>query len=308
MITPADPLDEAPEGYSIAAAERTTGVSKDTLRVWERRYGFPQPHRNERGERVYPAEQVARLRIIRRVLDGGMRPGKAFALNAPDLDAAASRPCDAQPANAAHEHALSLLKAHRVADLRRELHQVLVTNGLSHFITDTAAPLAKLVGDAWMRGEVQVHEEHLFTEQLQSVLRQALSQLVPTGAPKVLLTTLPGEQHGVALLMAEAALALTGAECVQLGTETPAADVVAAARAHHVDVVALSFSIRYPLVPMRKELRLLRSMLPGDIELWCGGSGVPRLRRNPPQDVRVFAALNGVGAAVAALRVARSQS
>jgi DNA-binding transcriptional regulator YiaG len=38
----------------IAAVERDTGLSKDTLRVWERRYGFPQPARDGAGERLYP--------------------------------------------------------------------------------------------------------------------------------------------------------------------------------------------------------------------------------------------------------------
>ncbi|MGE0106807.1 MAG: MerR family DNA-binding transcriptional regulator, partial [Thiomonas sp.] len=39
---------------SIAAVERDTGIGKDTLRVWERRYGFPQPHRDASGDRLYP--------------------------------------------------------------------------------------------------------------------------------------------------------------------------------------------------------------------------------------------------------------
>ena len=39
-------------GISIAAVERDTGLGKDTLRVWERRYGFPQPLRDAFGERV----------------------------------------------------------------------------------------------------------------------------------------------------------------------------------------------------------------------------------------------------------------
>ena len=36
----------------IAAVERETGLSKDTLRVWERRYGFPRPLRDANGERA----------------------------------------------------------------------------------------------------------------------------------------------------------------------------------------------------------------------------------------------------------------
>ena len=43
---------------SIAAVERDTGIGKDTLRVWERRYRFPEPGRDANGERIYPLAQV----------------------------------------------------------------------------------------------------------------------------------------------------------------------------------------------------------------------------------------------------------
>ena len=49
---------------TISAVERDTGLSKDTLRMWERRYGFPQPGRDSYGERVYLPEQVEKLRMI----------------------------------------------------------------------------------------------------------------------------------------------------------------------------------------------------------------------------------------------------
>ena len=62
---------------SIAAVERDTGLSKDTLRVWERRYGFPQPQRDTYGERVYPLEQLDKLRLIKRLMDQGFRPGRS---------------------------------------------------------------------------------------------------------------------------------------------------------------------------------------------------------------------------------------
>ena len=58
-------LDEAP--LSISAVERDTGISKDTLRVWERRYRFPVPERDEHG-----GESRARVGGERRV-DGALR-------------------------------------------------------------------------------------------------------------------------------------------------------------------------------------------------------------------------------------------
>jgi len=39
---------------SISAVERETGLSKDVLRKWESRYGFPSPERDAVGERAYP--------------------------------------------------------------------------------------------------------------------------------------------------------------------------------------------------------------------------------------------------------------
>jgi MerR family transcriptional regulator, light-induced transcriptional regulator len=295
-----------PHGYTISAVERETGVSKDTLRMWERRYGFPRPRRNAQGERIYTSDQVARLRLIRRLLDQGMRPGRIFSLQPEALSALAGEAPGSPERPPLHERALSLLKSHRTVELRRTLHQALVSDGLARFVSDTAAPLACAVGEAWLRGEIQVHEEHVFTEQLETVLRQAIGQLVGAGAPpRMLLTTLSGEQHSLPLLMAEAAFTLEGAECVQLGAETPAADIVAAAEAYRVDAVALSFSTRYPLTAMRDELRLLRTLLPRHVELWCGGSGVARLRR-PEEGVRAFIRLEGVSEAISALRAART--
>ena len=73
--------------WSIAEVERDTGLGKDTLRVWERRYGFPVPSRDAFGERAYPPDQVQRLRLIKRLLDAGHRPGKVVSLSEPELAA-----------------------------------------------------------------------------------------------------------------------------------------------------------------------------------------------------------------------------
>ena len=54
--------------FTIANVEKETGLSKDTLRMWERRYGFPQPGRDAQGDRVYPRDQVDKLRTVRQQL------------------------------------------------------------------------------------------------------------------------------------------------------------------------------------------------------------------------------------------------
>ena len=84
-----------------------------------------------------------------------------------------------------------------------------------------------------MRGELHVFEEHLYTELLKASLRTAINAFPrQMGSPRVLLTTLPNEQHGLGLLMVEALLVPEGAQCVSLGPQTPLDDIRRAALAH----------------------------------------------------------------------------
>lgn len=57
--------------YRIGAVARLTGIPPDTLRVWERRYGVVEPIRSEAGTRLYTAEDVGRLTLIKRLVDNG---------------------------------------------------------------------------------------------------------------------------------------------------------------------------------------------------------------------------------------------
>lgn len=78
--------EEEPVLLPINAVERETGVSKELLRMWERRYGFPAPQRDTQGDRIYPMEQVAKLRLLRRLIDNGFRPGKIMTNEIPELE------------------------------------------------------------------------------------------------------------------------------------------------------------------------------------------------------------------------------
>lgn len=269
---------------NIGAVERDTGLGKDTLRVWERRYGFPQPTRDEKGERLYPAPQVDRLRLIKRLMDQGFRPGRLVVSSDEELARlAAPEPAPAMSVRgvdaALLAHVLSRIKAHDVAALRQALNQAMMRQGLHAFVSGTVAELNRAVGDAWMRGELEVFEEHLYTEMMQSLLRQAISSLPPPtpGLPRILLTTVPDEQHVLGLLMAEALFTLEGASCTSLGTQTPLHDIRLAAQAQDTHIVALSFSAAFPSRQTAPLVAQLRELLPPAVGLWIGGRGAERL-------------------------------
>lgn len=297
-------------GFNIAAVERDTGLSKDVLRVWERRYGFPVPDRDANGERLYPADQVARLRLIKRLMDQGHRPGKLIATPADELSTLTSRRSrhvEAAPLPDASGLAelLTLIKQHDAAGYLQAMQQCLARQGLQHFVQDTVAPLTRQVGEAWEDGSFEVFEEHLFTELTKRLLRQAIAAL-PGGArsPRVLLTSVPDEQHILGLLMVEALFALEGAECIPLGTQMPLLEIGRAAEAHHADIVALSFSVAFPQRQIPGLLQQLRLALPAGSELWAGGGGVARVAKM--DGVVLLPSLDDAVRALAEWRAARS--
>jgi DNA-binding transcriptional MerR regulator/methylmalonyl-CoA mutase cobalamin-binding subunit len=263
------PLD--PQGLllNISAVERETGLSKDVLRMWERRYGFPKPGRDDNGERQYTAADVGKLRTIKRLMDVGLRPGKIIALSLGELIAPALE-----------RDVLAMLKTHDQTALQHALANLMMRQGLQRFVLDTITPLNRAVGDAWMRGDLQVFEEHLYTEQLQVALRAAINA-VPrqTGTPRMLLTTFPAEHHAIGLLMVEAMMVPEGVACISLGPQTPLEDIRRAVIAHKAHIVALSFSAAFPVRQATDGLATLRRQLPAHVTLWAGGEMTRRVRK-----------------------------
>jgi hypothetical protein len=292
---------------SIAAVERETGLGKDTLRAWERRYGFPVPERDAAGVRGYPRALVDRLALVRRALLAGERPGRLFALSPQQLDellvGIASRVSPLGPGRPALDIAecIAALRGGGADALRHWLTLGLARTGLAAFVVDGIAPLAQAVGDAWADGRMAVHEEHLFSEAVQAVLRSALLPFqagLETRDPRILLTTVPGEAHALGLLMAEALMTLEACRCLSLGPQTPLVDIVAAALAHRIDVVALSFSGSLPPAQALPALTELRARLPAKVAIWAGG-GLPALRGLQVAGIRVVGRLVEIGEAVA---------
>ncbi|KIG02372.1 cobalamin metabolism transcriptional regulator, MerR family [Burkholderia sp. MR1] len=296
-------------GIGIGAIAQEIGLTKDTLRVWERRYGFPQPMRSPGGERLYPQEQVSKLRLVKRLLDAGHRPSKVLAQPIEQLQQLAAESGIGQDApDAELDQMVALLRNGAYEDFRFGLLKRATRDGLERFVLDVAAPLAARIGNAWAVGTLQVYHEHLFSEALQVTLRSLMRPLSDAvrgrgNRPRVLLTTLSGEGHGLGILMAEAMFTLSECQCIQLGLQTPLHDIVSAAAAHDVDIVALSFTSVLPAQVILTSLSELRGMLPPHVRIWVGGSS-PTLRRKVYEGIECIAGLPPIEEAVAAWRSA----
>jgi methylmalonyl-CoA mutase cobalamin-binding subunit len=278
----------------ISLVARETGLTKEVLRKWEDRYGFPEPIRDAAGIRLYPAWQVARLRELKRRIDAGERPSRVVPVDSPvargaqvaGVDEAAALQAGAGrgPSDAAMEAML----AHDAFALQRILERDVMAKGLFGFVTETAADFTRKVGEAWSEGKIRVFEEHVYTSVLQSVLEAAGRRISEEGgSPRVLLTTVPGELHTLGIRMAKALFSELGANCLYLGAQTPLAEIAQAVRAYRIDLLGLSFSDAFPVRQIAPCLAELRELVPAGVPIWIGGSGSLRVGALPA-GVRVF--------------------
>lgn len=89
-------------GQTVSATDfaALTGVSRERLRTWERRHGFPRPVRAHGGARRYAVDDVARVVAVRRAVESGVPIPSA--IDATDLRADAGISGAAQSALAEH--------------------------------------------------------------------------------------------------------------------------------------------------------------------------------------------------------------
>lgn len=272
---------------SIGALSRATSIPVETLRTWERRYGFPVPERKPSGHRVYPLSSIGRLRRIAEALSRGHRAREAVSASETELGALlAVTPLEISPV-AAPQPALpaeivDYFQAVEIFDAE-QLTQLLLKDWKRlqplEFLKARIAPLLQAVGDAWAAGQLEIRHEHFVSERVGDVLR---SLRLPfegcSRGPLVVCGTLSGESHGLGLQMVALLLAVEGCHVLYLGTEVPPAQIAGLSKDRHARAVAVSVSGANREEKMTAQLELLRGMLPRQIALIVGGDGAPETR------------------------------
>ena len=304
---PDTPEAAADAGYlSIGEVAQASGIGPDTIRVWERRYGRPRPVRLSSGHRRYTRDQVRWLRRVAEALARGHRPSAAVPASDRQLDELLGNGAETE-APAFVMELLELVRRYDRAALEAELRKAWKRHEAPGFLTEFVAPLVTQVGRAWSDGSLEVRHEHFLSEVLEDVLRSfRLGLDMPEKAPTVLLTTLPGEMHGIGLQMASLLAAYHGVRPRILGTSTPLEEILRAASETGADAVGISVSLATGGVDTDRQLQELRKGLPEEVHLVIGGRGARGVRRGP-RGVEYADGLEGWGAWLAKLADTRGR-
>jgi len=269
--------------YRISTVSEMTGIPRNTLLAWERRYNLLSPDRTESGYRTYSDEDVAKLRQIKEWLDQGYKISEAIALlrrtEAPsevlpeDQDEAVAEVC-----RALRDRLLAFDRTGAESMRRR-----LVLFSFERSIDGVYLPLLREIGDLWHRGEATVAQEHFASAFCREQLTAMLHSLGagPEGGPLVVCAGIPKELHELGLLATAVKLALRGCRVSYLGADLPREDLAKVARDQGAALVCQSAVQRDP-DEILEHARALHDLL-GDIPLAIGGAATKDLEDPDPR-------------------------
>ncbi|MEY2933021.1 MAG: hypothetical protein RL033_3770 [Pseudomonadota bacterium] len=287
--------DELPEPIelSIGTLSSATGVPVETLRTWERRYGFPVPVTRTGGShRRYAAETIDQLRLIARAIHLGHRASAVVGRDLGELrrlvdprtrDLRERDDATLVPAAELDPHVVARWLGHtRAMDgeaLLGDFQRTLAGMPALGFLVSYMGPYLQAMGDAWASGELRVSQEHFASERVREFLSaqwRGLNDGARGTSDAIVLATPPGERHALGLHMAAWVVALTGARVVFLGTDVPMEEVAFATHCHQARGAVLSVAAGY-CGDLAAELRALTAHAAGSLRIAVGGAGSRRI-------------------------------
>jgi methanogenic corrinoid protein MtbC1 len=148
--------------------------------------------------------------------------------------------------------------------------------GVDELYSRVLTPLLVDTGAGWQTGGTRIWEEHYASATVRTIIESLYlevaqqAEAVGSSGRAALLACPAGEQHDLGLRMLADRMAMRGWDVYFLGADTPASEVVAAARAVGAELVVLAAATHYNLVLLRTYLEQLKADLPG-IRIGVGG-------------------------------------
>lgn len=232
--------------HRIHRVAKLTGLSKDVVRVWERRYGLVKPLRSANRYREYTDEDVSLLRFLKEELDRGHTIG-ALALEGRDslLQRMRAYSVPTPQTLTPHENLLDELVSHLEpldkSRFEQKLNGAIAVIPFEEAVQRILLPLQRRVGELWHEGRLNVAVEHYVTKLMQQKLFSVMNQLpVNEFGPRVLITCPEGEFHEIGAQAVAYLAATRGCHVYYLGPNLPASDLLQLCERIKPDLVLLS--------------------------------------------------------------------
>ena len=257
--------------FTVKRAAELTGLSPDTLRVWERRYRVVAPERSPGGYRLYDDAALRRLAAMKGLVDSGwsVRAAAERVLR----DATSDRGSwEASPPGSGD--VMALAAAGRELDpqaLTAALDAGFAAGPFERVVDDWLMPSLERLGSAWSTGDVSVAGEHFVSAAVQRRLAAGFDALPPgTGRP-VVVGLARGCRHELGVLAFAVAARRQGLHVVYVGGDLPPEDWAATVRAREAGAAVIGVPSADDVPAVRETVQALHREDP-DLLVRVGGA------------------------------------
>ncbi len=272
--------------HRIHRVAKLTGLSKDVIRVWERRFGVLRPTRGANRYRNYSDEDVALLRYLKEQLDAGGSIGDLARLGREEL---LNRMRAASPRTSFIDNTfdrllrelLSALEPFDRVMFEKRLNGAVAVVPFEEALHGILLPLQAQVGQLWHDGHVNVALEHYVTKHIQQKIFSAMNQLpVAEFGVKVVVACPPGEEHDIAALAVAYRCRVRGCRVYYLGANVPVADLTKLCHEVEPNLTIVSFPLAFTETRATEIIQALAQEVSPASHLTVGGHGALAMREH----------------------------
>jgi DNA-binding transcriptional MerR regulator len=235
--------------HRIQRVAKLTGLSKDVIRIWERRFELLKPTRGANRYRNYSDEDVALLKFLKEQLDAGGSIGELAKLGREEL---LGRARAAAPRVSFVDNTFSRLLRELLSTLNplnrvifeKRLNGAVAVVPFEEALHGILLPLQEQVGQLWHDAQIDVAIEHYVTKHIQQKIFSAMNQLpVAEFGAKVVVACPPGEEHDIAALTVAYRCRVRGCRVYYLGANVPVASLANLCGKVEPDLTIMSFPL-----------------------------------------------------------------
>ncbi len=249
--------------HRIHIVAKLTGLSKDVIRVWERRYGLVKPSRSSNRYREYSDEEVAILRFVKAQMEQGATIG-SLAEEGRDSLVVRMRVAtpvsveEQQPHDRLLDELMGSLDPLDKAGFERRLNGAVAVIPFEEALQRILLPLQRRVGELWHQGQLNIAVEHYVTKVIQQKMFSVMSQLpVNEFGSRVVIGCPAGESHEIGAQAVAYLAATRGCHVYYLGPNLPSSDLLAFCDRIKPDLVLLSITEAKSDAEARQQLKEL---------------------------------------------------
>jgi methanogenic corrinoid protein MtbC1 len=234
--------------HRIHRVAKLTGLSKDVIRVWERRYGLVKPLRSANRYREYTDEDVALLRLLKEEMDRGQTIGALATEGRESLlqrmrMISTPKQGELTPHKSLLDELVSCLDPLDKIRFEQKLNGAVAVIPFDEAVQRILLPLQRRVGELWHEGRVNIAVEHYVTKIIQQKLFSVINQLpVNEFGPRVVIACPQGEHHEIGAQAAAYLAATRGCQVYYLGADVPTSDLITFCEKIQPDLVLLSLT------------------------------------------------------------------